>query len=129
MYQTYAEIRKESQGFQEKNDCAVIAVALAADVPYARAWEILRQEGRKPRHCTPTAFILSAIRKAGQNLRDVTPLIQKYGNTVKNLEDCKFRDTYLIFTSGHVLVLKKGKAIDWTSGRKNRITAVYRIES
>ena len=39
----------DQRTWNERNDCTVIALAVAADMPYREAWRILAEQGRKQR--------------------------------------------------------------------------------
>jgi hypothetical protein len=43
----YEAIRRQSKRFNERNDCTVVATAIAFGVPYKVAHEALRRAGRK----------------------------------------------------------------------------------
>jgi hypothetical protein len=112
----------------ENNDCSVIALAVSCDLSYKDAHEILSQKGRKTGKGVLTNEILSAVVIAGKTHQNVTEIFKhNYGKTVGSIEKAGLKETYLVITSGHVLTMKDGKALDWTSGRSHRIQSVYRI--
>ena len=112
----------------ERNDCSVIALAASCDLSYKDAHEILRKKGRKTGKGVLTHEILSAVTIAGKTHQNVTEIFKRnFGNTVTKIENAGLKETYLVLTSGHVLTMKDGKALDWTSGRLHRVQAVYRI--
>jgi len=125
---TFQLLKAESRARGEKNDCSVIALAASCDLSYKDAHEILRKKGRKAGRGMLTHEILSAVKDAGKTYQDVTEIFKRnYGKTVSNIENAGLKETYLVITSGHVLTMKDGKALDWTSGRMHRVQSVYRI--
>lgn len=121
-------LKAESRARGEKNDCSVIALAASCDLSYKDAHEIFRKLGRKTGRGMTTSEILSAVTIAGKTHQNVTEIFKRnYGNTVAKIENAGLKETYLVTTAGHVLTMKDGKALDWTSGRMHRVQSVYRI--
>lgn len=129
----YDTLSKESTIKGENNDCAVKAVAVATDyhedydgVHYA--FSLCGRRFRKRTSFNITRRVVSAL---GFELEDVT---HHFGSrTIRTLErEIRHRSGgYLVRTggrtTGHLVGVKDGKIIDWTSGRCNRIKEIYRV--
>lgn len=99
-----------------RTDCAVIAVALSADVDYATAHEALRKAGRKDNAPTSSLEVKSALESLGYELYssiankrlmdDPMPL----GVIIAGTEEQP--GTFLVSTPNHVLVVKNGERLD-----------------
>jgi len=126
MNTTYASLNEQTRLRGENNDCTVKAVALAANVPYAKAHHLMKIQGRKDGGRAPRANVISALFHLGFQCEDVTKLVPE--KTLNQFEQRGLRDTYLIGINGHILVSKNGKIEDWTAGgRQHRIQTVYRV--
>jgi len=62
-----------------------------------------------------------------QNLKIVNDLPSNL--TANNCTEYLDQGTYILGCSRHVLAVKNGIVEDWTNGRKNRITNIYKIET
>jgi len=108
--------------------CAVIAVAVAADVTFKTAQNWLAEQGRRKRRGTPRAYTHNALKDHGFTLRRLERL-EKRCRTVRTLErEIGKNRTLLVHTSRHVLAVKGGKVHDWTQGRLHRIQEIYLVE-
>ena len=91
---------------KENNYCAVIAVAIAAEVSYGKARSYLFKEGRKDGKGTPPLWTYRALNKLGYALHGYT------GNYPKTLLTAARilpkRGTFLIHTRGHISAVKDG---------------------
>ena len=69
-------------------------------------------------------------KKISNNFDDM-PLVDDLPSnlTANNCTEYLDLGNYILGCSGHVLALKNGIVEDWTDGRKNRITNIYKIES
>lgn len=139
--QRFSQIDEISRANGETNDCSVKALSLALDVPYEKAHAALASEGRK--HCrgTHVPAIRAAFAKLGGEFITVDPadFINRYPGAHKNLKSVtthhpdRFNkvwadgNTYLIFVTGHVLVVRNGVNLDWTRGRAKRAYMIWKV--
>lgn len=138
----FLELCKSSREFGENNDCAVKAVALAANVPYAMAHSTLELMGRKRRCGTYTFDTRRAMKALGYDMVVVDPstFIKQYpkphcdvlkGCTTHHMD--RFHKvwangkTYMIVVPGHILTVINGVNHDWTQGKAKRVQTIYEI--
>lgn len=109
----------------EIKDCAVKAVTAVTGVHYVDVHSLMAQNGRKHRKGTPNAI----TRKVLARLGFVTEDVKVWSKTVRTLgREFKGRPgTYLVWTSHHILAIKDGEVLDWTSGRLHRVLRVERV--
>jgi hypothetical protein len=132
---------RASQSKGETNDCTVKALAAAAHVHYDDAWEALNRNGR------PFRKGPKAMRRVINGKRHIVcPALEKAANEL----NCDFRildhneyraktmitaardhrlakGDYICMVRGHVAAVVDGSVIDWTEGRRHRITEVYEL--
>lgn len=119
----------------EKNDCFVRALAVAAEVDYDTAHQVARETfSREDKKGTMGAVISAAFQKAekagmqvGKNLIAVSVLGRvhtknKYKlhgeiiwrqKTLKSFVESHKIGTYIVTVSGHALTVKDGELMDW----------------
>ena len=112
--------------------CTVIALAVAADLPFGKARSLLyKHAGRVNGRGTYTYKLHSTLIRVGLTAR----LIDDWkGKTLISIQR-EFADrkgTYFIYTKGHVTCIRDGVCEDWSNnehGRKTRyaIESVYEI--
>jgi hypothetical protein len=126
--QLYYHLKKTGQSFfSEKSDCTVIALAVVAKMPYAKAHKTLAEHGRQPRQ--PTNVWMNAYAAVGLKLQ----YIDLDNRTVRSVEP-ELAQKYagqkvLLQTHNHVLAWD-GKTIqDWTKGSTRRIKGAFLVTS
>ena len=113
---------------KENNYCAVIAVAVAADVSYGKARSYLFKEGRKEGKGTPPLWTYKVLNKLGYGLHDYT------GNWPKTLATAARvlpnRGTFAIHTSRHISMVKDGVLQDWaaSTGSRKRVLNIIEVK-
>ncbi len=127
---TYQNMREKSGSFKERNDCAVIAVALVTRSSYEDIHAILKQLGRKDSQGTlfnPTTR--QAIHIKGFKLTEVKETFQKNGFrfTPKTIGKKLIRGYYICRSQGHIFAVINGQVLDWTEGGNHRILEIYKI--
>ena len=120
-------VEQESNRRREDRDCAVRAVAIAADYEYDDVHYVFGRCGRVSRRGTQWHTTEKAIRMLRFKLVDVTD--QFDSRTVRSLENEArwIKGRFLVKVRGHVLPLVDGIVHDWTQGRLHRIVAVYQL--
>lgn len=120
---------------KDRASCGVIALASATGITYKKAFDIYEKVGRKKGQGVSDAEISFAIRESGyfpchfyaRRLMDG----YKYSKTMTMNNAVKVLDKnkiYMLIGSNHVATLRKGKVIDWTSGRKYKVTWVVELQ-
>lgn len=123
----FGELMAASNAAGEGRDCAVLALAVVAGVPYDTAWNALDAAGREPCKGTYRRTWKRAAATLGLELDEQTDDIRRRAKTVRTFERLGLPGSYLIRTSGHVLGYAGGKVHDWTRGRCHRIVDAYHV--
>jgi hypothetical protein len=128
---------KVQEGFQhEYNDCAVRALAIAANVPYAKAHAALKAQGRRDRKGSKTFMLDKAIPAVGAKFEfirtfDITS--RTYRKLYPTLQDILFKfkqGRYILITRSHAQALIDGVIHDAgsISGPRSLVRLVYKLE-
>lgn len=131
---TYEELFNEGIELVEKNDCSVRAFSLCTDLPYSFCFNVLKANGRKDGRGLASAIILDVI----QEFCEVKPLNidtvkqQLKVNRVLPYHFLKYRKyfdapIYLVFSNGHVFVVKDGLPYDWVRDYNIKVKRIYEI--
>ena len=113
---------------KENNYCAVIAVAIAADVSYGKARSYLFKEGRKDGKGTYPRWTYNVLNKMGYALHGYT------GNYPKTLSTAARvlpkRGTFVILTRSHISAVKDGVLQDWaaSTGSRKRVLDIIEVK-
>jgi hypothetical protein len=142
---TLTDCRTAAALFGETNDCAVRAIALAFDVPYADVHKFLKIAGRPARKGTSFACIDAAVRYFSRGRIEGSfhgacydrprivghwvALWVREQMTVARFEREMPKGTYLVYTARHLLCVRDYKAEDFTSGRRHRVRRYVRIDT
>lgn len=120
----YDAIRSSEAAKGERNDCTVIAAALATGESYEDAHAALELFGRKPGHGTSIHSTLRALDLLGyrHNRVQFEPASVQ---TIARQLDPKAR--YVVFTSNHALAVVDGVVEDWSARRKHHVQSVYEV--
>ena len=129
---TYQKLSEVATKYYPKESgyCGVIAISVAAQVPFGKSRSLLFKLGRKDRQGTTTAHIHFALRKLDyvseyyqdrawpKTLATATRFLPKKG-------------TFLVYTRGHVSCVRDGVLEDWAAETKSRkrVIAVYQIKA
>lgn len=143
---TFNALHTEAKAIGENNDCAVKAVAMACNVPYATAHATLAQLGRKRGKGTYRTQSHKAIEQLGYKVRiwsqqEQRDLIMSYPKAHQILRHItthhprRFKKvwagmanrTFLLFCSRHVAVVKGGELHDWTVNKAMRVLDIWEI--
>jgi hypothetical protein len=123
---SYSDHLERSHAAGEDNDCTVRAVAAAGGVDYETALAWSYKHGRKKGRGWWIKF--DALHELGlkataYRLNDG----RRMGKTVRTFER-RNRGNYIIYTYGHAVGIRDGKAIDYTAGGLHRVQWVWKIE-
>lgn len=125
----------------EKWDCSVRAVALAADVPYDVAHHALKLQGRKPRQGASTKQIKDALTIVAEKIeaKFVGVLVSyRFGNrnrikypTLTEVLRSHRTGRYIILTRNHAMALLDGQIHDVgeISGSRSRVQDIISVET
>ena len=126
----------------ERNDCAVKAVAIATGSEYETVHKLMTEFGRKQRRGTHdfvttktlTALGFKIVRVDIQSIIEAFP--RPHCDVLKNLTTHHPRrfpgcvdpnKSYLAWVNGHILAIKGGVVHDWTVNRSLRIISLYEV--
>lgn len=122
----YDAMHRAAQEHDEKNDCAVKAIAIATNSDYTLIRSMLMQEGRRHRGRSCDPQIYNVLSRLGATIHLVPR--RHWPKTVAKAPLFLRRDaTYLIHTSRHILCMSGGEVHDWTQGRRHRPTMIHRV--
>ena len=116
-----------SNEMNERNDCAVRAVAHASGVEYHKIHSMFRTNGRRTRGRTFNHISDAVMSTLKMEVRDITSTVRRYGKTIRTAQQYLTRGTYIVFTRGHMLCIKGGEVMDWADGRQHRIKQVLEV--
>ena len=137
----YEAIRRQSRRFNERNDCTVVATAIAFGVPYKVAHEALRRAGRKQgqgvyyfQSLHAICFYLTSITGKTYEIKevDLEKIRAKKGSGVTGMTVASWlpkRGRFLCGSSGHVAAVRGGEMHDWSANRKTRITKILKVKT
>lgn len=139
----FVELKSVSESLNENRDCSVKAVALVGGIDYHQSQALLKKHGRKPGCGARFHTIQMAVEELGFFMRKIPArdIIKLYPKghcdvlkSVTTYHPQRFPGafdpaaTYMIFTSGHVAVVKSGVTHDWSIGRALRARDIFIVE-
>ena len=114
--------------YKESNCCTVVAVAVAANIAFGKAYHAMKREGRKDRRGAYFAQYEAALDKLGYSLERRDSLnMGKTLSTAKRLAPKV--GTFLLHTRGHVTCVRNGEMIDWAADNnsRKRIISIHEV--
>lgn len=126
----YDELRAEGGLFQERKDCAVIALAIACRTTYEAAHEALAKRGRVSGKGTYfLATTAPAVFDLGFKLTRLEDNRQKNGAkyTPRTIGKAFPEGYYVCRVRHHVFAMVNGQVLDHAAGRCCRIKEIYRV--
>lgn len=119
----------DSSNLNERNDCSVKAIALATGKPYAEVHEAFRLEGRKNRSGTYKHQQEAVLTRLGFKREKFLDLKKDNGSkyTPKTVSQFCHTGNWMVYIPHHVFAVIDGNVLDWTEGRRHRITQAWRI--
>lgn len=137
----YLYMKTHSILAKEKNDCAVVTLAVAAGISYEDSHRIFKQLGRKNGQGVKHYTIVNAFSVAGKRLARVhiSDIIEKYPKsqqhykTVTTKHPEKFNNvwkdgkTYIMFLRDHIAAIVDGVVHDWSSIKSLRAHYIYEV--
>ena len=114
--------------YNDTNNCTVVTTAIAANVPYGKAFNLLKSLGRKTGKGVPFALIDKHVfKELGYKLIEQGDLFTSWGTVSTITTKLPSKGTFIAYVSGHVLTIRDGVVMDWTEGRRHRIKKVYQV--
>ena len=122
--------------YSERNDCSVIALAIALEYEYIDAWMMMHKQGRKKRAGSTVFDLQMALHQANvpfnvikrRLLRSIAERMGKKRMTVnllqKSLNDKK---TYMIVIRGHIFTMTNGEIHDFKNSGRSEVMVVLEI--
>ena len=120
---TYKELSRVAQKYypKEKGYCAVIAVSVAAQVPFGKARSLLHKQGRKEGKGTVPVWTYSVLKKLGYSQKPWFPFKHEWPKTLATATRVLPKQgTFLLHTRGHISCVRDGVLEDWAADRKSR---------
>ena len=113
--------------YNDTNNCAVVATALAANVPYGKAFNLLKSLGRQTGRGTPCYMLAKAFNQLGFRLVEKGDIRTRWGTVSTITKKLPSKGTFIAYVSGHVLTIRNGVVMDWTEGRRHRIIEIHQV--
>ena len=124
-------MEQASAAMGERNDCAVIAVAIAFGLPYRTAHDVLSRHGRWQRQATSHFWdsLIDIAAELDAEISDVTEVMRDRGAKTALSAESKMprQGTFIVGTYRHAFCFKDGQVHDWAKERRHRIQRIYRI--
>ena len=120
---TYKELSRVAQKYypKEKGYCAVIAVSVAAQVPFGKARSLLHKQGRKQGKGTRPDWTYTVLKNLGYKQTPWVAMQQPWPKTLATATRALPRKgTFLLHTRGHISCVRDGVLEDWAADRKSR---------
>jgi hypothetical protein len=126
----------ERASFFENNDCTVVALAAAVNIPYAEAREILAKAGRKPRQGFKSVTWLNNqcfnARMKGSKFRIGKYAITRIAMPYHSVTVARFlrdfpKGRFLCRQRGHLFTIIDGRVLNLLSGARTRITNLWHV--
>jgi len=117
--ETYAAL---GNGFDERNDCAVRATALALCLDYSVVHKAFLKHGRKPRHRS-LPFV---TRRAILEFANVFPTYEPKTLLSQFVKDHNVGH-YIVHVRGHLFALCDGVVFDWTLAGRRKVLGYWKV--
>lgn len=144
---TFNQLHTEGrEQFKERGDCAVKAIAIACDVPYATAHALCAKYGRKHGSGTYMHITSNVLKELGFEMvrwgyTQYRNMIAQYPGAHSGLKNItshhprRFRRAWaqhdskvlMFLTARHILTVKHGEVIDWSVNKALQVTEVYEV--
>lgn len=122
----YIALNAASRAYNERRDCAVIAIAVVTDTPYPKVHELCKKHGRRNRCGTHWHIIDKVLADLGYRTVEVS---LSYGaRSVRALGPQLPADgKFLINVHRHVCAVRNSKVEDWSIDRGLQPKNIYRV--
>lgn len=126
---SFEEMRSASKAIGETNDCTVIATALITGWEYGDARQYLAELGRKPGCGFNTQLIARSLGGIGFGVTKLSPYRPGGAQYTMTTIGRRYRSgRYFVRIKGHVAAMVDGQVLDWTAGRRHKVTGVWKVE-
>jgi hypothetical protein len=132
---SYEELAKQGRRYyNDANFCTVIALAVACDLPFGKAYHTYKRLGRDHRRGTYRETqheALSNFKKVAVFDIDKTAMFRDrtVNQLLKHIANWKGR--YWVYVNGHVIAIRDGVCEDWTAlerACRRKVIDVYQIK-
>jgi hypothetical protein len=129
MMDKYTKARKISATLNERNDCTVVGVSIAARVDYKKAHAAMKAAGRRDRCGAYRIDTTEAVHALGCAIEVIDAPRQSNGSrfTAKTIGAGFKRGYFLVFYRGHVAAMVNGQVADWTDNRRHQVQEIWKI--
>ena len=113
----------------EMRDCAIRAIAIAAERPYDEVHRVFQQLGRKDKHRTSRRILTEAMRLCWGRYQ-VTPESISSDKTVGQLVETHPEGRFVVRVPGHLFAMIEGVIIDCAKDRvgpRRKVTHLWKI--
>lgn len=125
----FKEMKISSSKFREKNDCAVIALAIASGKSYDEAHKVMKKHGRNDRRGTSIYSIWQAALEVNPDAKFIgkytKPCGAKY--TARTITEALPKGNYIVIFRGHAAAMVDGVIEDWSHSRCMRVNELIKL--
>lgn len=127
---TYKTCLSSSEAKNERNDCAVKAVAIATGVGYEKAHSVFAKLGRRNGRGVSWEQMVKAIKQCTGHDINYDQIFKPNGQryTGRTIGQALPSGKYILIFKGHVAALVDGVIEDWTEARCKRILGYWKIK-
>ena len=109
--------------------CAVIAAAIALDIPALEAQALFEKHGRTFGKGTEWGITCDVLESNGKTLHEMRKHRCTKCKTMRTLErEIPQRGTFLVWLRNHLCVIKDGVTHDFAEGGLQRVEAIFRVD-
>jgi hypothetical protein len=137
----FAALSQDGRALGEKNDCCVVTLAAAGDIPYEQAHAMLKKRGRRNGRGANGRDVLAALRELGFAVErvPVREMIDRYPGVHRNLKNVTTHHprrfpaawrgkSYVMMVRAHILAVVDGEVQDWTVNRAKQAQELYEVK-
>lgn len=115
----YATIGKEAN---EKRDCVIRALSIAACIDYNTAHALLKKHGRKDKRGTPLHVSIAALKELFPDVE-----MKSANVSLDFFARSHTQGHYLVYTRNHAIALCDGVIHDWSSHPRYRVRYYWKL--
>lgn len=113
---------------RENNDCSVVALTVATDLPYKVVHAAFKKWGRRNRQGVCFSQVKDAAYELGYKLTRIQCDAKTVMNVPYHLTKNGHFGNFVIYATRHCAGMTGGRVVDWTAGRRIRVKGVYKVE-
>jgi hypothetical protein len=117
----------DSLVMRDDKACGVIAVSIACDVTYKKAYKALESMGREHGNGTRSDMYRGALDMLGYKVVDVTRHYKSKTPLTLSKEIKNKKGSYILRITDHAVAIKDGEITDWTKDSRRKVRQILKI--